>query len=130
MPIVDTPEPMASGEGNEPESHAVPQTTGAVTNTHYKTNVTTLTERIAIQLAADGAEHPVAAAVTIALRGIVRQERNEFAESLAIAMADLHALEAGTVPLAALPKALWALVHEHDLEPVLLVDLDHQLRGH
>ena len=107
----------------------MPETPGAVTDDRYKTNVTTLTERIAIRLAADGAEHPVAAAVAIALRGIGRQERNQFADSLAIAPADLHALEAGTVPLAALPKALWALVHEHDLDPVQLVDLDHQLRG-
>ena len=90
--------------------------------------MTTLTERIAIQLAADGADHPVAAAVTIALRGIARQQRDQFADSLAIALADLHALEAGTVALAALPTTLWSLVHKHDFEPVSLVDLDRKLR--
>jgi len=121
MPSVNTPEPTTNGEGNEP--------TGAVTKTKYKTNVTTMTERIAIQLAADGAEHPVAAAVTIALRGIVRCERDDFAGLLEIERADLRALEAGTVPLADLPKTLWTLLHEYDLQPVLLVDLDHQLRG-
>lgn len=120
MHIVDTPEPNTTDAS---------ESLCAVTEPGYKTNVTTLTERIAIRLAGQGAEHPVAAAITLAIRGALRQERSEFADTLSIAPADLRALESGTIALADLPQPLWALAHEHRLEPVLLVDLDHQLRG-
>jgi len=131
MHIVDTPEPTApssaassaAGELRDVSDQSV------VTPDRYNTNVTTLTERIAIRLAADGAEHPVAAAVTIAVRGMLRLEPVDYADTLNVAPADLRALEAGTVPLGDLPVSLWQLVHEHGLEPVMLVDLDHQLRG-
>lgn len=126
MHIVDSPEPTPSeGEivtlGLVKDSHAV-------TTQRYSTNVTTLTERIAIRLAAQGAEHPVAAAVTIAVRGMSRLGPVEYAEALGLAPADVRALEAGTVALGELPPSLWKLIHDHELEPVMLVDLDKQLR--
>ena len=139
MHIVDTPEPTNPGDtageiggepGGEPELRVVADdSVGAVTKDRYRTDVTTLTERIAIRLAGDGAEHPVAAAITIAVRGMARLEPGDYADVLGVAPADVRALEAGTVPLGELPAALWRLVHDHGLEPVMLVDLDRQLRG-
>ena len=117
MIIVDTPEPM-------PADEPVVVTAGS-----YISNVTTLTERIAIRLAAQGVEHAVAAAVTIALRGMSGKSPTDFAAELGLAHADLRALEAGTVAFGDLPASLMSRLHSHDLEPLLLVDLDHQLRG-
>jgi hypothetical protein len=121
MRSIDSPEPM------KPE--LVIQSTAPVTPNRYRTNVTTLTERIAIRLAGEGAEHPVAAAVAIAVRGMLRAEPADYAVQLDLPLADVRALEAGTVALSALPASLWRLVHDHGLEPVMLVDLDRRLRG-
>ena len=143
MHIVDTPpEPTDTGDSADtdatdstdgaggPGLRAVPdRQANAVTTDRYNTNVTTLTERIAIRMAGEGAEHPVAAAVTIAVRGMSRLEPGDYASTLGLAPADVRALEAGTVPLDDLPAALWKLMHDHGLEPVMLVDLDRQLRG-
>ena len=73
MIIVDTPEPMPADEP------------AAVTAGSYISNVTTLTERIAIRLAGQGVEHAVAAAVTIALRGMSRKSPADFAADLGLA---------------------------------------------
>lgn len=128
--IIDTPEPMTPTGNTEASLQAVPDASGpTVTGERYRTDVTSLTERIAIRMAGEGAEHAVAAAVAIAVRGMSRLEPREYADTLGIAPADLRALEAGTVPLADLPASLWRLIHEHDLEPVMLVDLDQQLRS-
>ena len=118
MYIVDTPEPMPA---DEPVENVTPRA--------YTTNVTTLTERIAIRLAAHGTEHAVAAAVTIALRGMSGMSPVDFAADLGLTHADLRALEAGTVAFIDLPASVTSRLHGHELEPLLLVDLDHQLRG-
>jgi hypothetical protein len=125
MHIVDIPEPMPSESSNRSGSSA----DSDVTPGGYSTNVSTLTERIAIRLASQGAEHAVAAAITIALRGQSRLDRAGFAAELGIAAADLRALEAGTVAFVDLPVAVAERMHAAGLEPLLLVDLDHQLRG-
>ena len=117
MIIVDTPEPM-------PADEPVVVTAGS-----YISNVTTLTERIAIRLAGQGVEHAVAAAVTIALRGMSGKSPTDFAAELGLAHADLRALEAGTVAFGDLPASLMSRLHSHNLKALLLVDFDHQLRG-
>lgn len=120
MHIVNTPEPMPTDRG---------AAAADVTSNDYKSNVSTLTERIAIRLAARGAEHAVAAAVTIALRGMSGLEPADFAAELGLAPAQLQALEAGAVAFVELPAAVSNRMLSHNLEPLLLVDLDHQLRG-
>ncbi len=119
--IVDMPEPTTG------ETSAA--TSGGVTRRAYSTNVSTLTERIAIRLAADGAEHAVSAAITIALRGQSGHDTAGFAAAVGLALADLRALEAGTIAFVDLPSAICDRMHTAGLEPLLLVDLDHQLRG-
>ena len=121
MRSVNSPEPT------RPEP--VMQEAATVTPDRYRTDVTRLTERIAIRLSSEGAEHPVAAAVTIAVRGMLRMEPVDYAARLGLVPADLRALEVGTVALADLPTPLWRLVHDCGMEPVMLVDLDRQLRG-
>lgn len=125
MHIVDLPEPTASepGAGGSAPDH------GDVTSGGYTTNVSTLTERIAIRLAATGAEHAVSAAITIALRGESGLVPADFAADVGLPLADLRALEAGTVAFVDLPPAICDRMHAAGLEPLLLVDLDHQLRG-
>lgn len=123
---VDSPEPTNPEPMNrEPDMAA----TATVTPNRYGTNVNTLAARIAIRLSGDGAEHPVAAAITIAVRGMLRIEPADYAVQLGLTPADVRALEAGTVALSDLPTSLWRLVHDHGMEPVMLVDLDRQLRG-
>jgi len=122
--IVDIPEPMPS----EPSTRSGSAGRG-VTPGGYSTNVNTLTERIAIRLAAQGAEHAVAAAITITLRGQSKLDPAGFAAELGIAGADLRALEAGTVAFVDLPVSVAERMHRAGLEPLLLVDLDQQLRG-
>ncbi len=123
--VVDKPEPTPGETGTLPDDRAG----RAVTRGGYSTNVSTLTERIAIRLASQGAEHAVAAAITIALRGQSRLDPTEFAAAIGLAFADLRALEAGTIAFVDLPEALARRMHDAGLEPLLLVDLDHQLRG-
>lgn len=125
MHIVDIPEPTPAESGTPCDDVAGQ----GVTLDIYSTNVSTLTERIAIRLASQGAEHAVAAAITIALRGQSKLDPSDFAAELGLKLADLRALEAGTVAFVDLPDAVARRMHEAGLEPLLLVDLDHQLRG-
>lgn len=83
-----------------------PEPTAGVTATGYTTDVRTLTERIAIRLAQAGAEHPVAAAVAIAVRGRRGLSQADFATQLGIGVDELIALESGAVGLADLPAVL------------------------
>ena len=121
MHIVDIPEPAPCATGT--------QSGADVTPSGYSTNVNTLTERIAIRLASQGAEHAVAAAIAIALRGQSRLDLGGFAAEIGLTIADMRALEAGTIAFVDLPAAVAQRMHDAGLEPLLLVDLDHQLRG-
>lgn len=124
MDFVGMPEPTATPEaGVQPLEVLVD-----VTDESYKTNVTPLTERIALRLARAGLEHPVAAAVTIAMRGMSGLDRDAYAAELGVAGARVDELELGQVALEELPESVWRMVHEHQLEPVVLVDLEAQLR--
>jgi len=100
-----------------------------VTGGTYQTDVTTLTERIAVQLAAEGLQHPVAAAVAIALRGASGLAPVGFAAEVGLTEAELQNIEAGQVSLPDLPASLGARMLNARLEPLSLADLDQRLRG-
>jgi hypothetical protein len=65
-----------------------------------------LCERLAERLAADGATHPGAAALAIAVRGLRGADRPSFASELGLGRADLAAIEAGDVAWVDLPPEI------------------------
>lgn len=77
--------------------------------------MTTLTERIAYRMAADGVDHPVAGAVALSLRGLTRLDRGVLADLLGVSEQRLADFESGAVALTDLPPAVWQLASDRGL---------------
>jgi len=89
----------------------------------WSSDLNLLCEKLATRLAGDGATHPNAAALTIAVRGLQGSSPQEFAEQLGLGPAELLGIESGDVAFADLPPTILALAEGDDR-----LDLD-RLRG-
>lgn len=68
--------------------------------------MTLLCERLSRRLAADGARHPTAAALTLAVRGLRGVDPAAFADELGISRDQLAEAESGDVAFDQLPPAI------------------------
>lgn len=88
-------------------------------------DLTLICERLATQLASEGARHPVAAAVMLAARGHTALTQAEFATRYQLDLPALQATEAGHVPWADLPHIAGALLDTFtNVDLLALADLD------
>jgi hypothetical protein len=72
----------------------------------WVTDLTGLCQRIAQRLADDGARHPSAAAVTLAVRGAEGVDRHTFAHGLGLDPDLLRSAERGELSFAELPEPI------------------------
>ncbi len=77
-----------------------------MTESSWSTDLTRLCERLAERLHAEGAEHPVEAAVALTARGHRGVGPDEFCEQIGVEPGALQAVEAGGVAWASFPPAL------------------------
>lgn len=72
----------------------------------WSTDLTALCERLARRLDAEGAPHPLVAAVALAVRGHLGLDPSAAADHLGVDAAELAAVEAGEVAWADVPPAV------------------------
>ena len=92
-------------------------------------DLTTTVEVIAVRLLQRGAPHPVSAALALAARGQDGTTVAEFADTHGLSVADLLAIEAGTVALEDLPDQIAeALDRRSRIDLLAMADLDTDIR--
>ncbi len=90
---------------------------------------TVVIERMARRLRADGAEHPVAAAVSVAARGHACLGLHEFADAVELPAELVRSAELGSVAFGELPAAIGAQVGETGADLLALADLEAEWRN-
>lgn len=90
-------------------------------------DATAMCEHLALRLQRAGAPHPVAGAVALAARGHLGVTMHEFAEMVGLGVADLGAIEGGSVPFGCLPRELGAVLD--DIEGLDLLALADAARS-
>ena len=77
-----------------------------MTRSPWSTDLTALCERLARRLRSEGAPHPEAAAVALAVRGAHGLDQADFAARIGASQPELAATEAGERPWDQLPAAI------------------------
>ena len=90
---------------------------------------TVVIERMARRLRADGAAHPVAAAVSVAARGHACLALHEFADEVELSPEIVRSAELGSVAFGELPAAIGAQAGETGADMLALADLEAEWRN-
>jgi hypothetical protein len=85
---------------------------------------TVVIERMAGRLRADGAQHPVAAALAIAARGHARLAPEEYAASVDLPIGLVDSAETGDVAFSDLPSTVGEQAGAMGIDLLALVDLE------
>jgi hypothetical protein len=92
-------------------------------------DATVVIERMARRLRAGGAQHPVAAAVSVAARGHACLPLHEFAAAVELTAETVRSAELGSLAFGELPEAIGAQVGETGADLLALADLEAAWRG-
>ena len=90
---------------------------------------TLVIERMARRLRAEGAVHPVAAAVAVAARGHARMAVEVFAGAVELPVEAVRSAEVGSVPFGSLPGAIGVQAGATGADLLALADLEAEWRN-